>query len=160
MASLNKVMLIGNLGRDPETRYTPEGTAVSTVSIATSSTWKDKEGKKQEKTEWHRCVFWGKLAEIAEEYLAKGALIYVEGRLTTRKWQDKDGADKYTTEVVCSALTFLGSRDSDNGEGTTPPGDSTPAPGDAKPAAGKSAKGGKKKAKAGETHTADDDIPF
>jgi single-strand DNA-binding protein len=110
MASVNKVILIGNLGRDPETRYMPDGGAVTNVSIATTETWKDKNGEKQEKTEWHRVAFFGKLAEIAGEYLKKGSQVYVEGRLQTRKWQDKDGADKYTTEIVADRMQMLGSR--------------------------------------------------
>lgn len=101
MAGLNKVQLIGRLGNDPETRYMPSGDAVTNVSIATSDTWKDKTtGERQERTEWHRVVFFGRVAEIAGEYLRKGSQCYVEGKLRTRKWQDKDGADKYTTEIV------------------------------------------------------------
>ena len=110
MASVNKVILIGNLGRDPETRYMPDGGAVTNVSIATTETWKDKSGETQEKTEWHRVAFFGKLAEIAGEYLKKGSQVYVEGRLQTRKWQDKDGQDKYTTEIVADRMQMLGSR--------------------------------------------------
>ena len=100
MASVNKVILIGNLGRDPETRYMPDGAAITNISVATTDTWKDKQGEKQERTEWHRVAFFGRLAEIAGEYLKKGSQVYVEGRLQTRKWQDKDGNDKYTTEIV------------------------------------------------------------
>ena len=110
MASVNKVILIGNLGRDPETRYMPDGGAVTNVSIATTENWKDKNGEKQEKTEWHRVVFFNKLAEIAGEYLKKGSQVYVEGRLQTRKWQDKDGQDKYSTEIVADRMQMLGSR--------------------------------------------------
>jgi len=110
MASVNKVILIGNLGRDPETRYMPDGGAVTNVSIATTESWKDKNGEKQEKTEWHRVAFFGKLAEIAGEYLKKGSQVYVEGRLQTRKWQDKDGQDKYSTEIVADRMQMLGSR--------------------------------------------------
>jgi single-strand DNA-binding protein len=110
MASVNKVILIGNVGRDPETRYLADGAAITNISIATTETWKDKQGEKQEKTEWHRVAFFGKLAEIAGEYLKKGAQVYVEGSLTTRKWQDKDGADKYTTEIRGSVMQMLGSR--------------------------------------------------
>ncbi len=104
MASVNKVILIGNLGRDPEVRYMPDGGAITNVSIATTESWKDKNGEKQEKTEWHRVAFFGKLAEIAGEYLKKGSQVYVEGRLQTRKWQDKDGNDKYTTEIVADRM--------------------------------------------------------
>ncbi len=110
MASVNKVILIGNLGRDPETRYMPDGGAITNISVATTDVWKDKNGEKQEKTEWHRVAFFGKLAEIAGEYLKKGSQVYVEGRLQTRKWQDKDGNDKYTTEIVADRMQMLGSR--------------------------------------------------
>jgi len=110
MASVNKVILIGNLGRDPETRYMPEGGAITNISIATTEKWKDKNGEMQEKTEWHRVAFFGKLAEIAGEYLKKGSQVYVEGRLQTRKWQDKDGQDKYMTEIVANQMQMLGSR--------------------------------------------------
>jgi single-strand DNA-binding protein len=109
---VNKVILVGNLGKDPEVRYSPNGQAVANVTLATSESWKDKNtGEKVEKTEWHRIVFWGKLAEIAGEYLKKGSQIYVEGRLQTRKWQDKDGHDKYTTEIVANEMQMLGSRE-------------------------------------------------
>jgi single-strand DNA-binding protein len=108
---VNKVILVGNLGRDPEVRYSPNGQAVANVTLATSESWKDKtSGEKQEKTEWHRVVFFGRLAEIAGEYLKKGAQIYIEGRLQTRKWQDKDGKDRYTTEIVANDMQMLGSR--------------------------------------------------
>lgn len=108
---VNKVILIGNLGKDPEVRYSPNGSAVANITLATSESWKDKNsGEKQEKTEWHRVVFFGKLAEIAGEYLKKGSQVYVEGRLQTRKWQDKDGKDRYTTEIVANELQMLGSR--------------------------------------------------
>lgn len=111
MASVNKVILIGNLGRDPEVRYNPDGGAMANISIATTDTWKDKQsGEKQERTEWHRIVFFGKLAEIAGEYLKKGSPVYVEGRLQTRKWQDKEGQERYTTEIVADRMQMLGSR--------------------------------------------------
>jgi single-strand DNA-binding protein len=110
MASVNKVILIGNLGRDPEVRYLPDGGAITNISIATTENWKDKNGEKQEKTEWHRVAFFGKLAEIAGEYLKKGSQVYVEGRLQTRKWQDQEGNDKYTTEIVADRMQMLGSR--------------------------------------------------
>ena len=110
MASVNKVIIIGNLGRDPETRYMPDGGAITNISVATTDKWKDKSGEMQEKTEWHRVAFFGKLAEIAGEYLKKGSQVYVEGRLQTRKWQDKDGQDKYTTEIVANQMQMLGSR--------------------------------------------------
>ncbi len=112
MASVNKVILIGNLGRDPEVRYTPSGSAVCNVTLATTRSWKSKEsGEKVEETEWHRIVFYDRLAEIAGEYLKKGRSIYVEGRLKTRKWTDKDGVEKYTTEVIAQEMNMLGSRE-------------------------------------------------
>ena len=112
MASVNKVIIIGNLGRDPEVRYTPNGSAVCNVSVATTRQWKAKEsGDKVEETEWHRVVFYDRLAEIAGEYLKKGRSIYVEGRLKTRKWQDKDGAEKYTTEIIAEEMKMLGGRE-------------------------------------------------
>ncbi len=112
MASINKVILIGNLGRDPEVRYTPSGAAVCNVTVATSRNWKDKtSGEKVEETEWHRVVFYDRLAEIAGEYLKKGRSVYVEGRLKTRKWQDKDGVEKYTTEIVADNMQMLGGRE-------------------------------------------------
>ena len=108
---VNKVILIGNLGRDPEVRYSPNGSAVANVTLATSESWKDKNsGEKQEKTEWHRVVFFGRLAEIAGEYLKKGSQVYVEGRLQTRKWQDKEGHDRYTSEIMADGMQMLGSR--------------------------------------------------
>ena len=112
MASVNKVIVVGNLGRDPEVRYTPNGSAVCNVSVATTRSWKNKEsGDKSEETEWHRVVFYDKLAEIAGEYLKKGRAVYVEGRLKTRKWQDKDGAEKYTTEIIAEEMKMLGGRE-------------------------------------------------
>lgn len=112
MASVNKVILVGNLGKDPETRYAPSGDAITNITLATSDQWKDKAtGEKKEATEWHRVVFFGRLAEIAGEYLKKGRSVYVEGRLRTRKWQDKDGQDRYTTEIVADQMQMLGSRE-------------------------------------------------
>lgn len=111
MGTVNKVILIGNLGKDAEIRYTPGGTAVSTVSVATTESWTDKSsGDRQEKTEWHRVVIWGKTAESLKDYLKKGKQIYIEGRLQTRKWQDRDGNDKYTTEIRSDRIVLLGSR--------------------------------------------------
>lgn len=110
MASVNKVILIGNLGADPETRYLPSGDAVTNIRIATTEKWRDKGGEQQEHTEWHRIAFFGKLAEIAGEYLKKGSPVYVEGRIRTRKWQDKEGQDKYSTEIVAQGMQLLGSR--------------------------------------------------
>lgn len=112
MASVNKVILVGNLGKDPDLRFMPNGDAVCNFSIATTENWKNKDGQKQEKTEWHNIVLYRKLAEIAGEYLKKGRPVYLEGRLQTRKWQDKDGADRYTTEVVADQMQMLGSKDS------------------------------------------------
>ena len=107
---LNKVILIGNLGAEPELRYTQSGTAVASFSIATSERWKDAEGKTQESTEWHRIVAWGRLAEICNQYLHKGSRIYLEGKLQTRKWQDRDGSDRYITEVVAREMKMLNNR--------------------------------------------------
>jgi single-strand DNA-binding protein len=125
MAAVNKVILVGNLGRDPETRYSPDGGAICNVSIATTETWKDKAtGEKKENTEWHRVVFYNRLAEIAGEYLKKGKAVYVEGRLKTRKWTDKDGVEKYTTEIIASEMQMLGGREGgmsdDSGAGYSP----------------------------------------
>ena len=118
MASVNKVIVLGNLGRDPELRYTPSGAAVCNVSIATTRNWKSKDsGERQEETEWHRVVFYDRLAEIAGEYLKKGRPVYVEGRLKTRKWQDKDGRDNYTTEVIAEQMQLLGGREDGGGGG-------------------------------------------
>src|SRR5436190_3308798 len=137
MASVNKVILIGNLGRDPEVRYNPSGVAWCTVSVATTRNWKDKtSGEKMEETEWHRVVFNDRLAEIAGEYLKKGSSVYVEGRLKTRKWTDKEGVERYTTEIVADVMQLLGSRqgmgggaagDDDHGERSAPPQRSAPA---------------------------------
>ncbi|OQW41713.1 MAG: single-stranded DNA-binding protein [Proteobacteria bacterium SG_bin4] len=110
MASVNKVILIGNLGKDPETRYMSNGDAVTNITLATTDTWKDKNGEKQEKTEWHRVTFYRKLAEIAGEYLKKGRSVYVEGRLETRKWTDKNGMERYTTDIIATDMKMLGSR--------------------------------------------------
>lgn len=112
MASINKVIIIGNLGRDPEVRYTPSGSAICNVSIATTRNWKDKAGERQEETEWHRVTFFDKLAEIAGEYLKKGRTVYIEGRLKTRKWTDKDGVEKYTTEILADQMQMIGGRES------------------------------------------------
>ena len=112
MASLSKTQLIGNLGDKPEIRYTPDGKPVATVSLATTETWKDKNtGEKKEATEWHRLVVWGKLAEVGGEYLGKGSQIYVEGRNKTRKWTDKNGVDRYTTEIIVSEMQMLGKKE-------------------------------------------------
>jgi single-strand DNA-binding protein len=111
MASINKVIIVGNLGRDPETRYMPSGDAMTNIAIATTDKWKDKaSGEQKEATEWHRVAMFGKLAEIAGQYLKKGSQVYIEGKLRTRKWQDKDGVEKYTTEIIADTMQMLGSR--------------------------------------------------
>lgn len=113
MASVNKVILLGNLGKDPEIKYMSNGEAVANIALATTEAWKDKNGEKKEKTDWHRIVFYRKLAEIVGEYCKKGKSIYVEGRLETRKWQDKSGQDRYTTEIIATDMKLLGSKPSD-----------------------------------------------
>ena len=161
MASVNKVILIGNLGKDPETRYLPSGDAVTNFSIATTEKWKNKSGEQQEHTEWHRISMFGKVAEIAGEYLKKGSPVYVEGRIRTRKWQDKEGQDKYTTEIVGDRMQLLGSRGGGSGSASggaepmarEPREPAAAASGGGKPAAGK--KGG-----GGAFDQMDDDIPF
>ena len=128
---VNKVILVGNLGQKPEMRYTATQTAVANLSIATTESWKDKEsGENRDKTEWHRVVFFGSLAEIAEKYLDKGSSVYVEGKIQTRKWQDKDGNDRYTTEVLGNQLTMLGSRSSSESSNQTDNSSNTPFPDD------------------------------
>ena len=152
MASVNKVILIGNLGADPETRYLPSGDAVTNIRIATTEVWKDKGGEKQEHTEWHRIAFFGKLAEISGEYLKKGSPVYVEGRIRTRKWQDKEGQDRYSTEIVADRMQLLGSRG----------GGSESVAREPKAAAAESGGGTKPAAKKGGASfdDMDDDIPF
>lgn len=154
MASVNKVILIGNLGRDPEVRYMPSGDAVANITIATTETWKDKAGEKQEQTEWHRVAMFGKTAEIAGEYLKKGSQVYIEGRLQTRKWTDKEGQERYTTEIRADRMQMLGSR-SGGSERMAPPDDEAPARSAAAPAkkAGGATKGGS-------FDDLEDDIPF
>ena len=110
MASINKVILIGNLGKDPETRYMPNGDAVTNITVATSETWKGKNGEKQERTEWHRVTFYRKLAEIAGKYLQKGSSVYIEGRIETKKWTDKQGVERYTTEINAHDMKMLGAK--------------------------------------------------
>ncbi|MSQ71576.1 MAG: single-stranded DNA-binding protein [Betaproteobacteria bacterium] len=153
MASVNKVILVGNLGRDPETRFNAEGGSITNVSLATTDTWKDKaSGEKQERTEWHRVVFFNRLAEIASEYLKKGSQVYIEGALRTRKWTDKEGQEKYSTEIVADKMQMLGSR-SGMGDGGARGGEvREPVPaGENRPAA---------KKPAGKFDDMDDDIPF
>jgi len=123
---INKAIVVGNLGRDPEVRYSANGNAIANVTIATTDSWKDRQsGERQEKTEWHRVVFFGRLAEIAGEYLKKGSQVYVEGRLQTRKWEDRDGNERYTTEIVAADMQMLGGRgggggDTQGGSGSAP----------------------------------------
>ncbi len=152
MASVNKVILVGNLGKDPETRYMPNGEAVTNCTIATTDTWKDKtSGEKKEATEWHRIVFYRKLAEIAGQYLKKGSQVYIEGSLKTRKWTDKEGQDKYTTEIIADTMQMLGSR---QGSGDAPARESSAAP-----AAGAAAKPAQPSS-GSSFNDLEDDIPF
>lgn len=151
--SVNKVILIGRLGKDPETRYMPNGEAVTNAALATSENWKDKSGEKQEKTEWHNLVFYRRLAEIAGEYLKKGSQVYIEGKLQTRKWE-KDGVTRYTTEIIVNEMTMLGGKSSGGGsfevmEKTPAAEQSTAAPTAKRPAPAKS-----------NFDNFDDDIPF
>lgn len=169
MASVNKVIIVGNLGRDPETRYMPNGEAVTNVAVATTESWKDKNsGEKKELTEWHRITFYRKLAEIAGQYLKKGSQVYVEGRLQTRKWTDKDGVEKYTTEIIADTMQMLGGRQgmgggagSDDGGGSYGGG----APARQSSGGGAAAGGGAARAPAAARPAPnfsdmDDDIPF
>ncbi len=160
MASVNKVILVGNLGRDPETRYNPDGGAITNVSIATTDKWKDKaSGEMKEATEWHRVVFFNRLAEIAGEYLKKGRSVYVEGRLRTRKWTDKDGNEKYTTEIVADQMQMLGSREGMGGGGSYG-GESDEGGAPAPRAARAPAVSGAAKPVPANIADMDDDIPF
>jgi single-strand DNA-binding protein len=160
MASVNKVILIGNLGADPETRYLPSGDAICNIRLATTDSWKDKaSGEKKELTEWHRVAFFGKLAEIAGQYLKKGSQVYVEGSLRTRKWQDKDGNDRYTTEIRADTMQMLGRRE---GMGEAPMREAParePSPAAAAGSTG-AASSAAKKPPAGGFGDLDDDIPF
>jgi single-strand DNA-binding protein len=161
MASVNKVILLGNLGRDPETRYTTGGDAVTNLNIATSEQWKDKNGEKQERTEWHRVVLFGRQAEIAGEYLKKGRSVYIEGRLQTRKYTDKDGVEKYSTEIVGDRMQLIGSGRDGGGAGG---GDVEFSAGGGAPArrepAAATAGGGKGAGAKKNVDDFDDDIPF
>jgi len=154
MASVNKVILVGNLGRDPETRYMPNGEAVTNCTLATTDTWKDKtSGEKKEATEWHRVVFFRRLAEIAGQYLKKGSQVYIEGSLKTRKWTDKDGQERYTTEIVADSMQMLGSR---QGSGDAPPRES------GAPSGGRGGQGDASKPaqRPPDFNDLEDDIPF
>ena len=160
MASVNKVIIVGNLGRDPETRYLPSGEAITNISVATTETWKDKaSGEKKEATEWHRISAFGKLAEIMGEYLKKGSQVYIEGSLKTRKYQDKEtGKDRYSTEIRADRMQMLGSRAGAGGESR---GDPRESDGDAAPKSGAPAKpAGAAKKPAGKFDDMEDDIPF
>lgn len=152
--SVNKVILLGRLGQNPEIRYTPSGAAVANFSVATNESWTDKSGQKQERTEWHRVVVWGKLAELCNQYLGKGRQVYLEGRLQTRQWQDKDGQTKYTTEVQAQTVQFLGGQAGVGaGSGAGAGSHSRDGGGDFAP--GPMATGG-----GGEPSFTEDDIPF
>ena len=129
MAGVNKVILIGNLGKDPELRYTPGGQAVASFSLATGEKWRDKDGNLQDRTEWHNIVVWGRMAENAKEYLSKGRPVYIEGRIQTRSWDDKDGNKRYTTEIVTQRMQFLGGR-GDQGSAPDAPPAEAPQPAD------------------------------
>ena len=160
MASVNKAIIVGNLGRDPETRYMPNGDAVTNIAVATTENWKDKNtGEKKELTEWHRITFYRKLAEIAGQYLKKGSQVYVEGRLQTRKWTDKDGAERYTTEIIADSMQMLGGRQGMGGGSAAPDEEYSQAP------ARQSSGGGSAAARpaskpAPNFSDMDDDIPF
>ena len=161
MASVNKVILIGNLGKDPETRYLPSGDAVANFSIATTEKFKDKSGAQQEHTEWHRVSFFGRQAEIAGEYLKKGSPVYIEGRIRTRKWQDKEGQDRFTTEIVGDRMQLLGSRGGSENMAREPASASEGGGGSSSSSSGSGS--GAKRApakKGGGFDEMDDDIPF
>lgn len=151
MAGVNKAILVGNLGRDPELRHTPNGQAVVNFTLATSETWTDKSGERVERTEWHRIVVWGKTAEMCNQYLSKGRTVYVEGRIQTREWEDKEGAKRYTTEINANTVNFIGPR-SDGGGGGRSGGDYGSQGGSQSTSGG----GGG----AVDMPPADDDIPF
>ena len=158
MGTVNRVILVGNLGRDAELRYTGGGAAVASFSVATTEVWKDKDGQKQEQTEWHRISLWGKQGETVAQYLTKGKQVYVEGRLQTRKWQDKEGNDKYTTEIVADRMQMLGSRQGMGGGGAE-----REAGGEREPAGGGGARPAPKagaKPAGGKFDDFEDDIPF
>ena len=159
MASINKVIIVGNLGADPETKYLPSGDAVTNIRVATTDTWKDKaSGEKKEATEWHRIAFFGRLAEIAGEYLKKGSQVYVEGSLRTRKWQDKDGQDRYSTEIRADVMQMLGRREG-GGEPRADAGERGESRGERAAPKAAEAKAPAKKP-AGKFDDMEDDIPF
>lgn len=152
MASVNKVILIGNLGKDPETKYLASGDSVTNITMATTENWKDKTGEKQERVEWHRVTFYRKLAEIAGQYLKKGNSVYVEGRLETRKWTDKSGVERYTTEIIANEMVMLGGKSGSTG--------SRPIPGDDPSPHEPSKQAKNASAKKPDFDDAEDDIPF
>ena len=160
MASVNKVILLGNLGRDPETRYTTGGDAVTNLSVATSEQWKDKNGEKQERTEWHRVVLFGRQAEIAGEYLKKGRSVYIEGRLQTRKYTDKDGVEKYSTEIVGDRMQLIGGGRDAGGGGDVEFASGGGAPSSRREPAAAAAASGKGGGAKKNVDDFDDDIPF
>jgi single-strand DNA-binding protein len=160
MASVNKVILVGNLGRDPEMRYMPSGDALASFSIATTDSWKDKNGQKQERTEWHRISMFGKQAEIAGEYLKKGSSVYIEGRLQTRKWQDKEGNERQTTEVVADRMQMLGGRGGGNTYEVMDDDMNQDAPRQSAPASAPKQAPAQKPAGGGGFDDFEDDIPF
>ena len=160
MASVNKVILLGNLGRDPETRYTTGGDAVTNLRIATTETWKDKSGEKQEKTEWHSVVLFGRQAEIAGEYLKKGRSVYIEGRLQTRKYTDKEGVEKYSTEIVGDRMQLLGGREGGGGGGGGGDVEFSGGGSASRPSSGAAGKSGGGAPKKTNPDDLDDDIPF
>lgn len=155
---VNKAIIVGNLGKDPETRFMPNGNAVCEITVATSESWKDRDGNQQERTEWHRISAFGRLAEIMGEYLRKGSQVYIEGRIQTDKWQDKEGKDRYTTKIIANEMQMLGSRGGSGGEssfGGGAPTQSRPAP-QQQPASANSGFGGG----GSSVDDFDDDIPF
>lgn len=164
---VNKVILIGNIGQDPEVRYTPGGSAITNISVATSEAWKDKQtGQSQERTEWHRVVFFNRLAEIAGEYLRKGSKVYIEGSLRTRKWQDQQGQERYTTEIVANEMQMLDGRSGAETSSSAPSYGDYGAPASAPPSSPRSAPAGNQRSAPPQSSPApdfdgfDDDIPF
>jgi single-strand DNA-binding protein len=154
---VNKVIIVGTLGKDPETRYMPSGSAVTNMRLATNEQWKDKQtGEQQERTEWHSIAMFGRLAEIAAEYLRKGSQVYIEGKLRTRKWQDKEGKDRYTTEIVADEMQMLGSKGGGGGASMGPPAERSSSGGGQRPAAVSDMDSGG----GGPPGDFDDDIPF
>lgn len=161
MASINKVIIVGNLGRDPETRYMPSGDAMTNIAVATTDKWKDKtSGEQKEATEWHRIAFFGKLAEIAGQYLKKGSQVYIEGKLRTRKWTDKEGVEKYTTEIIADTMQMLGSRQGMGGNAPAEEGYGSNAPAARQGGSGDGGSSRSASKPAQNFSDMDDDIPF